>query len=304
MSPRSGSPRNPWDFPDVDVTFLAPVVTCLQRQLVAAILVLWVQRGGRTMCPLCARCEGCCHAGDAGHLTGSTKALTRPQTEGLKPRCPSASQKTSCSAMIILWQGRKSVCLTETFSPFNRQDPFVHLLICSSVHRKRASLRQGATLGIFRVRTISCSDEPVESNWREKCHCGARVLPPNCPSKASHFAGNWRFPGSRQACFSSAGRSPRCAPHNHAVNPARPPATTDDGISFDKTAGLKRFHSHSFSPAINPVTSRRSLKNRTAQKNSMCCSVPHCKKLLCSFAPNTPGRTQHPPATPTKRRTD
>ena len=33
--------------------------------------------------------------------------------------------------------------------------------------------------------------------------------------------------------------------HNHAVNPARPPATTDDGISFDKTAGLKRFHSHS-----------------------------------------------------------
>ena len=92
--------------------------------------------------------------------------------------------------------------------------------------------------------------------------------------------------------------------HNHAVNPARPPATTDDGTSFDKTAGLKRFHSHSFSPAINPVTSRKSLKNRTAQKNSMCCSVPHCKKLLCSFAPNTPGRTQLPPATPTKRRTD
>ena len=33
--------------------------------------------------------------------------------------------------------------------------------------------------------------------------------------------------------------------HNLAVNPARPPATTDDGISFDKAAGLKRFHSHS-----------------------------------------------------------
>ena len=33
--------------------------------------------------------------------------------------------------------------------------------------------------------------------------------------------------------------------HNHAVNPARPPATTDDGISFDNAAGLKRFHSHS-----------------------------------------------------------
>ena len=33
--------------------------------------------------------------------------------------------------------------------------------------------------------------------------------------------------------------------HNLAVNPARRPATTDDGISFDKAAGLKRFHSHS-----------------------------------------------------------
>ena len=33
--------------------------------------------------------------------------------------------------------------------------------------------------------------------------------------------------------------------HNLAVNPASPPATTDDGISFDKAAGLKRFHSHS-----------------------------------------------------------
>ena len=40
-----------WDFPDVDVTFLAPVVPPLQRQLpwateVAAILVLCVQHGG------------------------------------------------------------------------------------------------------------------------------------------------------------------------------------------------------------------------------------------------------------------
>ena len=51
--------------------------------------------------------------------------------------------------------------------------------------------------------------------------------------------------------------------HNLAVNPARPPATTDDGISFDKAAGLKRFHSHSFSPAINPVTNRR-IQNRTS----------------------------------------
>ena len=34
--------------------------------------------------------------------------------------------------------------------------------------------------------------------------------------------------------------------HNLAVNPARPPATTDDGISFDKAAGLKRFRSHSY----------------------------------------------------------
>ena len=38
------------------------------------------------------------------------------------------------------------------------------------------------------------------------------------------------------------------------------------GSLLIKTAGLKRFHSHSFSPAINPATSRKSLKNRTAQK--------------------------------------
>ena len=53
------------------------------------------------------------------------------------------------------------------------------------------------------------------------------------------------------------------------------------------------------SPAINPVTSRKSLKSRTAQKNSMCCSVPQWETAL-SFAPNTTGRLQHPPATPTR----
>ena len=33
--------------------------------------------------------------------------------------------------------------------------------------------------------------------------------------------------------------------HNHAVNPARPPAQQTMESLFDKTAGLKRFHSHS-----------------------------------------------------------
>ena len=115
---------------------------------------------------------------------------------------------------------------------------------------------------------------------------------------------NFCFVSSVPLAIRRASRSNSVRSHNHAVNPARPPAQQTMESLFDKTAGLKRFHSHSFSPAINPVTSRKSLKNRTAQRNSTCCSVPHCKKLLCSFAPNTPGRKQLPLATPTKRRTD
>ena len=52
-------------------------------------------------------------------------------------------------------------------------------------------LRQRATLRIFRVRTISCSDEPVEGGWREAATVVAAVgwvMPPSFPSKESHFA--------------------------------------------------------------------------------------------------------------------
>ena len=92
--------------------------------------------------------------------------------------------------------------LTETFPPFDRQGLLIHLLIRSAVLSKRASLRQRATLRIFRVRTISCSDELVEGGWREAAKVVAAVgwvMPPNYPSKESHFASSQQFPRSGQA---------------------------------------------------------------------------------------------------------
>ena len=89
------------------------------------------------------------------------------------PWCKSENH-LQCHDHVVAWshwrkQRRKRVCTTETFSQKNRQDPLDHLLICLGVHRKRASLRRRATLRFFRLRTISCDDEPVEGGWREKC---------------------------------------------------------------------------------------------------------------------------------------
>ena len=91
----------------------------------------------------------------------------------------------------VLGRGVTRQTSDSKLSSLKSQDPFFISVHCV-VHRQRASLGERVTLRIFRVRTISCSDEPVEGGSREAARVVAavrRVMPSNYPSKMSHFAG-------------------------------------------------------------------------------------------------------------------
>ena len=114
-----------------------------------------------------------------------SKALTRPQTEGLKRRCPSASQKTTCSAMIMLWHGSCGASSApKKMSDSNRSQliscPRPHSLLYV-VQKQRTSLRTTCD-----TSHLSGSDHLLQ--WRSTLKAAENHCFPLC---LSHSRREW-----------------------------------------------------------------------------------------------------------------
>ena len=93
-----------------------------------------------------------------------------------------------------------------------------------------------------RIQSCRSLNATQPSGSHDKCH---KLTPVNLTSLATHQ--------NNASCASHT--SVLCSPPQSCSEFHQPPTTTYDGISFDKTADLKRFHSHSLAPTTNSLHS-------------------------------------------------